>query len=240
MPASQPKGPPMTYSVLDTQKTPFRLLIAGAVAVVVIVGAAALVLLVSLPDANLFNEKVARLFVETDLTSEAEIRLLEILAQSGTAFEGVLASYRVIIAVLLVCGAALLATTLVFLIPVLTLDRRIRDITRQGLEIVSLTIARDRNTVLLNDFEFTLTPAAIETLSVLAEARLDDDILTGAEIEAMISGRIAADCDEAAGATRIKRLRDALGSQIVGELLVRNVARKGYVLSVDKKVLRIS
>ena len=230
----------MTQSVLDTQKTASRLLIGGALAVLVIVGAAALVLLVSLPDANLFNEKVARLFVETDLTSEAEIRLLEILAQSGTAFEGVLASYRVIIAVLLVFGAALLAATLVFLILVLTLNRRIRDITRQGLEIVSLTIARDRNAVLLNDFEFTLTPAAIETLAVLAEARLDDDILTGAEIEAMISGRTAADCDEAAGATRIKRLRDALGSQIVGELLVRNVARKGYVLSVDKKVLRIS
>jgi DNA-binding winged helix-turn-helix (wHTH) protein len=230
----------MTQSVLDTQKTASRLLIGGALAVLVIVGAAALVLLISLPDANLFNEKVARLFVETDLTSEAEIRLLEILAQSGTAFEGVLASYRVIIAVLLVFGAALLAATLVFLILVLTLNRRIRDITRQGLEIVSLTIARDRNAVLLNDFEFTLTPAAIETLAVLAEARLDDDILTGAEIEAMISGRIAADCDEAAGATRIKRLRDALGSQIVGELLVRNVARKGYVLSVDKKVLRIS
>lgn len=230
----------MTQSVLDTQKTASRLLIGGALAILVIVSAAALVLLISLPDANLFNEKVARLFVETDLTSEADIRLLEILAQSGTAFEGVLASYRVIIAVLLVFGAALLAATLVFLILVLTLNRRIRDITRQGLEIVSLTIARDRNAVLLNDFEFTLTPAAIETLAVLAEARLDDDILTGAEIEAMISGRSATDCDEAAGATRIKRLRDALGSQIVGELLVRNVARKGYVLSVDKKVLRIS
>lgn len=230
----------MVQSVLDTQKTASRLLIGGALAILVIVSAAALVLLISLPDANLFNEKVARLFVETDLTSEADIRLLEILAQSGTAFEGVLASYRVIIAVLLVFGAALLAATLVFLILVLTLNRRIRDITRQGLEIVSLTIARDRNAVLLNDFEFTLTPAAIETLAVLAEARLDDDILTGAEIEAMISGRSAADCDEAAGATRIKRLRDALGSQIVGELLVRNVARKGYVLSVDKKVLRIS
>ena len=230
----------MTPSVLDTQKSASRLLIFGALAVVVIVGAAALVLLISLPDANLFNQQVARLFVETDLTSEAEIRLLEILAQSGTAFEGVLASYRVIIAILMVFGAALLAATLVFLILVLTLNRRIRDITRQGLEIVSLSIVRDRNAVLLNDFEFSLTPAAIETLAVLAEARMDDDILTGAEIEAVISGRDAADCDEAAGATRIKRLRDALGSQLVGELLVRSVARKGYVLSVDKKVLQIS
>ena len=54
-----------------------------------------------------------------------------------------------------------------------------------------------------------LIGAALETLSVLAEARMDDDILTGAQIEAVISGRNEADCDEAAGATRVKRLRDA-------------------------------
>ena len=101
-----------------------------------------------------------------------------------------------------------------------------------------LQIMQTRDRELLERPE--LTEAAIETLGVLAEARMDEDVLTGAEIEAMVSGRSAADCDEAAGATRIKRLRDALGSQIVGELLVRNVARKGYVLSVAKKVLRIS
>ena len=44
------------------------------------------------------------------------------------------------------------------------------------------------------------------------------------EIEGVISGRAAADCDEAAGATRIKRLRDTLGNQIVSELLVKNIA----------------
>jgi len=32
---------------------------------------------------------------------------------------------------------------------------------------------------------------------------MDDEVLSGAEIEAVISGRNAADCDEAAGATRI-------------------------------------
>jgi DNA-binding winged helix-turn-helix (wHTH) protein len=93
--------------------------------------------------------------------------------------------------------------------------------------------------VILNDMEFKLTPAATETLSVLAEARLDDDILSGAEIEGMISGRSASDCDESAGATRIKRLRDALGNQMVAELLVKTVARKGYVLAVDRHAIRM-
>ena len=91
----------------------------------------------------------------------------------------------------------------------------------------------------MNTIGLKLTDAAIETLAVLAEARMDDDILTGAEIEGVISGRASADCEEAAGATRIKRLRDALGNQLVSELLVKNIARRGYVLAIDKDVIRM-
>ena len=76
-------------------------------------------------------------------------------------------------------------------------------------------------------------------MSILAEARMDDDVLSGSEIEGMISGRNAADCDEAAGATRIKRLRDTLGNQIVSELLVKNIARRGYMLAVEKDVIKV-
>jgi DNA-binding response OmpR family regulator len=112
-------------------------------------------------------------------------------------------------------------------------------IQQSGIEISSLLINRAEGKVYLNNMEFALTGAAIETLAVLGEARMDDDVLTGAEIEAVISGRNAADCDEAAGATRIKRLRDALGNQLVSELLIRNIARKGYVLAIDKGVIRI-
>ena len=86
---------------------------------------------------------------------------------------------------------------------------------------------------------FKLTDAAMETLSILAEARMDDDVLSGAEIEAMISGRSASDCEEAAGATRIKRLRDTLGNQLVSELLVKNIARRGYMLAIDKDVIQV-
>ena len=74
---------------------------------------------------------------------------------------------------------------------------------------------------------------------MLAEARMDDDVMSGSEIEGVISGRDAADCDEAAGATRIKRLRDTLGNQIVSELLVKNIARRGYMLAIDKEVIKV-
>ena len=103
----------------------------------------------------------------------------------------------------------------------------------------SLLISREENTVYLNNLGFKLTDAAMETLSVLAEARMDDDVLSGSEIEGVISGRNAADCEEAAGATRIKRLRDTLGNQIVSELLVKNIARRGYMLAIDKNVIQV-
>ena len=100
-------------------------------------------------------------------------------------------------------------------------------------------ISREARAVYINDMEFQLTEAAIETLSVLAEARLDDDVLNGSQIEAVISGRSSADCDEAAGATRVKRLRDALGNQLVSEVLVKTVARRGYMLAVAKDAIRM-
>jgi DNA-binding winged helix-turn-helix (wHTH) protein len=212
----------------------------GVAAVVLILAAAALFLFWALPDANAFNARVERLFVETaGLTSPAEIRLLEVLAQSGTAFSEVLTSYRVVMFVLLVFSAASLIAALVFLVAILTLSRRMGEIERQGIQVNSLVISREEGAVFLNNLEFKLTDAAMETLAVLAEARMDEDVLTGAQIEAVISGRSEADCDEAAGATRIKRLRDALGNQIVAELLVKTIARKGYMLAIDKGAIRM-
>ncbi|MBN2907441.1 MAG: helix-turn-helix domain-containing protein [Rhodobacteraceae bacterium] len=218
-----------------------RVVIAGMAAIVAILLIAAVLLFLNLPDANAFNARVERIFVENnDLTSGAQIKLLEILAQSGTAFSDVLTSYRMVIFVLLVFATALLIASLVFLITIITLNRRMSEIERAGIRVSSLTISRAENTVILNGMAFKLTEAAIETLSVLAEARMDDDMLSGSEIEAVISGRQPADCDEAAGATRIKRLRDSLGNQMVSELLIKNVARRGYMLAIDKDVIRMN
>ncbi|MEE4187787.1 MAG: helix-turn-helix domain-containing protein [Roseobacter sp.] len=212
----------------------------GIAGIVAILCMAAAMLLWALPDANAFNAKVEKLFVENDdLTAQAEIKLLEILAQSGTAFSEILASYRLVIFVLLVFATAMLVAALVFLVLLVGFNRRMAQIERAGIQVNSLLISREENTVYLNNLGFKLTGAAMETMSVLAEARMDDDVLSGSEIEAMISGRQSADCDEATGATRIKRLRDTLGNQIVSELLVKNIARRGYMLSIDKDVIKV-
>jgi DNA-binding winged helix-turn-helix (wHTH) protein len=231
--------PQTTSSVTDSLKAGNRVVALGLAAIILILLGAALFLFLNLPDANAFNAKVERIFVENDLTSGAEIKLLEILAQSGTTFSEVLVSYRTVIFVLLVFSTAMLIAALVFLVVIIALNRRISAIQRSGIQVATLMISREARAVYINDLEFQLTEAALETLSVLAEARMDDEVLTGAQIEAVISGRNEADCDEAAGATRVKRLRDALGNQLVSELLVKTIARRGYVLAVGKDTIRM-
>lgn len=232
--------PDNTSSATDGLRAGNRVVVLGIAAVVAILLAAAVLLFLNLPDANAFNDKVEQLFIRNDaLTSGNDIRLLEILAQSGTSFQEVLTSYRMVIFVLMVFASALLVAALVFLVTIVALNRRMGELQRQGIQVSSLLISRGENAVVLNNMEFKLTEAAIETLAVLAEARMDDDVLSGSEIEGVISGRPAAQCDEAAGAMRIKRLRDALGNQMVSELLVKNIARKGYMLAVDKGAIRM-
>lgn len=232
--------PATSFSVTDTRKSGTLIVGAGIAAIILILATAGIFLLLTLPDANAFNARVEQLFVENDgLTQQAEIRLLEILAQSGTAFSDTLSSYRMVIFVLLVFATAMLIAAMVFLVLLTALNRRMAQIERTGIQVNSLLISREENTVYLNNLDFKLTAAAMETLAVLAEARLDDDVLSGAEIESVISGRPASDCDEAAGATRIKRLRDTLGNQMVSALLVKNIARRGYMLAIEKDVIRM-
>lgn len=228
-----------TSSAIEARQTGTRAVIVGIGAIVLILVVAALLLFLNLPDANAFNARVERVFIENDLTGPSEIKLLEILAQSGTAFSDTFTTMRSIIFVLLVMATALLVTAMALLVMLVQMNRRMGQIERKGIEVNSLLISRDQNTVYLNNFEFKLTEAAIETLSVLAEARMDDEVLSGAEIEGVISGRDPSDCDEAAGATRIKRLRDTLGNQMISELLVKNIARRGYMLAIDKTVIQM-
>lgn len=232
--------PDQTTSASDMRRLGGRFIGGGIAAVVAVLIVGAIMLWWALPNANVFNAQVERIFIENDdLTNQAQIKLLEILAQSGTAFSETLASYRVVILVLLVFATAMLIAALVFLFMLVGFNRRMAQIERAGIQVNSLLISREENMVYLNNLGFKLTAAAMETMSLLAEARMDEDFLSGAQIEGMISGRDPADCEEAAGATRIKRLRDTLGNQIVAELLVKNIAKRGYMLSIDKDVIKV-
>ena len=219
--------------------TGFVILALGAVVAILVF--AAFLLIYNLPDADAFNEHVERLFVENrELTSETELRLLEILAQSGGAFSDTLASYRMVVLVLFAFSAALLIAAAVFLLNTVALGRRVSEVERAGMHVRSLVLRRDEQAVLLNELELELTPAAMETLAVLCEARLDDEVLSGSRLESLISGKDELDCEDAAGATRIKRLRDALGNQIMARLLIKNITKYGYVLDIDKDAIKLN
>ncbi|MGX9355769.1 winged helix-turn-helix domain-containing protein [Roseobacteraceae bacterium S113] len=229
-----------TTSASEARRSGARIVALGLAGIVGVLLLAAVLLFLALPDANAFNARVEQIFIENDdLTTQAEIKLLEILAQSGTAFQEVLQSYRTVIFILLLFATALLIAALVFIVQLVVMGRRMAQIERSGIQVSSLLISREEKTVYLNNMGFKLTDAAMETLAVLAEARMDDDVLSGTQIEAILSGRLEADCEEAAGATRIKRLRDALGNQLVSALLVKNIAKKGYMLSVAKDVIKV-
>ena len=234
---------PETYSsATDSNLTRAgsRAIMIGLAAIVAILAVAAFLLFRNLPDANAFNAAIERLILEnTNLTSPAELRLIGILAQSGNTMSAVLVSYRAVIFVLLVFATALLITALVLVLALIALNRKLAQVQKAGIQVSSLVISRAERKVYLNDMEFDLTQAAVETLAALAEARMDGDILSGVQLESLVSGKRESDCDEAAGATRIKRLRDSLGNQIVSELLVRNIARQGYTLDINKSVIRM-
>jgi len=121
-----------------------RIIIGGILAIVSILFVAAVLLFINLPDANAFNARVEQLFIENDtLTGNAEIKLLEILAGSGTAFSDTLSSYRFVIFVLLVFATALLIAAVAFLVMLIALTRRMARIERSGIEVNSLQINRD-------------------------------------------------------------------------------------------------
>ena len=100
--------PVNSFSVSDSLKAGQRVVAVGIAAVVAVLLAMAVLLYLGLPDATAFNRSVERLFVENDLTSGGEIKLLEILAQSGTTFAEVLRTYRFVIFALMAFSAGLL------------------------------------------------------------------------------------------------------------------------------------
>ena len=160
--------------VSDTRRATSRVILYGVGAVVAVLLVCGGWLLWALPDANAFNAHVETLFATSDgLTSPTEIKLLEILAQSGTAFADTLANYRMVIFVLMIFATGLMVSALVFLVMLVAVNRRMAQIEATGLQVSSLLISRAENLVILNNMEFKLTDAAMETIATLAEARID-------------------------------------------------------------------
>ena len=151
----------------DTKRR--SLVIYGSVTVLGLLLIGSILLFINLPDANAFNDRVEQIFTQNDaLTTTENVKLLEVLAQSGTAFADVLSSYRVILFILLVLTSSLLLSAFYFLLTNHGLQQQMGEMTRSGLIVNSLVVNREEQIVTINDMEFELTSAICETLSVLS------------------------------------------------------------------------
>ena len=126
--------PDKISSATESLRVGNRAVVFGVSGIVAVLVTTAALLFIALPDANAFNARVEQIFVANDaLTGASELRLLEVLAQSGTAFSEVLSSYRIIIFILLMFATALLIAALVFLVMIIALNRRMTEIQRSGI-----------------------------------------------------------------------------------------------------------
>ena len=102
-------------SATEARKTTRLVVIIGLFGIIVILVVTGWWLLWTLPDGNAFNARVEQIFIQNNaLTSPGQVKLLEVLAQSGTAFSDTLASYRAVIFVLILMAASLLLAAVAF------------------------------------------------------------------------------------------------------------------------------
>ena len=193
----------------------------------------------TVPDPQIFNKKVEGIFIENDFTKQTEIKLLEVLAQSGSLFENSVALYSkiiftlffVILTVMMICVALIFSN--------IELRKQFDLLQESSFNAQSIELLRSENSVQINGDWFQLTSSNIETLSVLLECGLDDEYITGAALESILSGKNEIDCDDNAGAMRIKRLRDNLGGQIIASKFIKHVPAKGYQVTSSKDNIKL-
>ena len=114
-------------------------------------------LFVSLPDANAFNARVERIFVENDALTTAAIRsgFWKCWRSPAPLFPTCWSATALIIFVLAgLCDRPSDRRACCFWSMILSLNRRMEAIQKQGIQVSSLIISRSENAVVLNDMEF--------------------------------------------------------------------------------------
>ena len=211
----------------------------AAIILLLIISALALILW-SVPDPRVFNDNIEKVFLENDFSTQTEIKLLEVLASSGSLFESSISLYSSIIFTLVIITISMMVISFGSLMSNIHLRQQFVALKNSALQVNAIELSRAENSVKINGDWLHLTKGSMETLSVLLEATLDGDFLSGLDVETLISGKNAADCEDAAGVMRIKRLRDNIGNQIVAQHLIQNIPGKGYQIKVSKNIIVIN
>tara|TARA_B110000908_G_scaffold81445_1_gene97630 strand:+ start:1441 stop:2124 length:684 start_codon:yes stop_codon:yes gene_type:complete len=191
------------------------------------------------PDPQVFNNRIENIFIENDFTNQVEIKLLEVLAQSGSLFENSIALYSRIIFTLFFVVLTVMMICVGLIFSNIELRKQFGLLQSTSLNAQSIELLRSENSVQINGDWFQLSESNIETLSVLLECGLDGEYINALSLESIISGKNKSDCDDNAGAMRIKRLRDNLGGQIISSNLIRHVPSKGYQIICPKNNIKL-
>ena len=193
----------------------------------------------TVPDPQVFNNRIENIFIENDFTNQVEIKLLEVLAQSGSLFENSIALYSRIIFTLFFVVLTVMMICVGLIFSNIELRKQFGLLQSTSLNAQSIELLRSENSVQINGDWFQLSESNIETLSVLLECGLDGEYINALSLESIISGKNKTDCDDNAGAMRIKRLRDNLGGQIISSNLIRHVPSKGYQIICPKNNIKL-
>mgnify|MGYP001322657927 CR=1 FL=1 len=225
----------ITFSNIKRDKLFLIVIVLGLILTFIAFG----LLYFTVPDPQVFNNKVENLFVENEFTKYTEIKLLEVIAQSGSLFESSVALYSKIIFTLffVIITALMICVALIF--SNMELRKQFDLLQSSSFNAQSVELLRSENSVQINGDWFQLTSSNIETLGVLLEFSLDDEYVTGIKLESIISGKNESDCDDNSGAMRIKRLRDNLGGQIIASKLIKHVPTKGYQIISHKNNIKL-
>ncbi|MAI59304.1 MAG: hypothetical protein CML56_10105 [Rhodobacteraceae bacterium] len=197
------------------------------------------VLYFTVPNPQVFNRAIEEIFVTNDFTQQTDLRLLEVLAQSGSLFEGSLALYSKIIFTLFFVVFTVIVICVALVLNNIEMRKQFKSLQDTSFNARSIELLRSENSVQINGDLIQLTASNIETLGVLMECSLDGEYVSGLQLESIVSGKSEAECDDNSGAMRIKRLRDNLGGQIIATKLIRHVPSKGYQINSPKGTIRL-
>lgn len=133
----------------------------------------------------------------------------------------------------------MMIVVLVFFVMLIIMNWCMVQIEKFGIQVNFLLISCDEKKVYLNNMGFKLMDVVFEIFLILVEVWMDDDVLLGIELEVIIFGKFQVDCEEVVGVICIKCLCDVLGNQMVSEFLVKNIVWCGYMLGIDKLVIKV-
>ena len=122
----------------------------------------------TVPDPQIFNKKVEGIFIENDFTKQTEIKLLEVLAQSGSLFENSVVLYSkiiftlffVILTVMMICVALIFSN--------IELRKQFDLLQESSFNAQSIELLRSENSVQINGDWFQSVSYTHLTLPTIA------------------------------------------------------------------------